>query len=107
MYLQTDVLLLAGMFEKFIKTCLEYYKLDPCHYFSSPGLRWDPMLKMTGVELELISDISMYLFIEKRIRGGISYICKRHSKIEDCDSNKKKEIHHVLGCKQFIWLWYE
>ena len=48
------------------------------------------MLKMTGVELELISDINMHLFIEKGIRGGISYICKRHSKIEDCNSNKNK-----------------
>ena len=47
------------------------------------------MLKMTGVELKLISDINMHLFIEKGIRGGISYICKRHGKIEDCDSNKK------------------
>ena len=49
----------------------------------------DAILKMTGVELEFISDINMHLFIEKGIRGGISYICKRHSKIEDCDSNKK------------------
>ena len=64
---------------------------------------------MTRVELELISGINIHLFMEKGIRGGISYICKRHSKIEDCDSNKKKkkEIHHVLGCKQFIWLGYE
>ena len=100
-------LYLKDVLEKFVKTCLEYYKLDPCHYFSSPGLSWDAMLKMTGVELELISDINMHLFIEKGIRGGISYICKRHSKIEDCDSNKKKEIHHVLGSKQFILLDYE
>ena len=91
LYLKTDVSLLADVFEKFIKTCLEYYKLDPCHYFSSPGLRRDAMLKMTGVELELISNINMHLFIEKGIRGGISYICNRHSKIEDCDSNEKKE----------------
>ena len=41
---KTDVLLLADVFEKFISTCLEYYGLDPCHYFSSPGLRWDAML---------------------------------------------------------------
>ena len=45
------------------------------------------MLKMAGVELKLISDINVHLFIEKGIRGGISYIAKRHSKIEDCDSN--------------------
>ena len=52
------------MFEKFIKTCLDYYGLDPCHYFSSPGLIWDAMLKMTGVKLDLILDIDMHLFIE-------------------------------------------
>ena len=46
-----DVLLLADAFENFIDTCLKFYKLDPCHYFSSPGLSWDVMLKMTGVKL--------------------------------------------------------
>ena len=90
LYLKTDVLLL-DVFEKFIKTCLEYYKLDASHYFSSSGLSWDAMLKMVGVELKLISDINVHLFIEKGMRGGISYIAKRHSKIEDCDNNKKKK----------------
>ena len=51
-YLKKDVLLLADAFEKFIFTCLRYYDLDPCHYFSAPGLSWDAMLKMTGVMLE-------------------------------------------------------
>ena len=50
LYLKTDVLLLAYVFKKFIKTYLNYYGLYPCHYFSSPGLSWDAMLKMTGVE---------------------------------------------------------
>ena len=45
-YLKKDVLLLADVFEKFIDTCLKFYKLDPCHYFSSPGLSWNAMLKM-------------------------------------------------------------
>ena len=54
--------------------------IDPCHYFSSPGLSWDAMLKMTGVKLEKISDIDKYLFIEKGLRGGISYIAKRYAK---------------------------
>ena len=80
LYLKTDVLLLADVFEKFIETCLNYYGLDPCHYFSSPGLSWDAMLKMTRVKLELISNIEMHLFIEKGMRGGISYIVKRHIK---------------------------
>ena len=80
LYLKTDVLLLCDVFEKFINTCLNYYGLDPCHYFSSPGLAWDAMLKITGIELELVRDIDMYLFIERAMRGGISYIAKRYSK---------------------------
>ena len=58
-YLKKDVLLLADVFEKFIDTWLKFYKLDPCHYFSSPGLSWDAMLKMTGIELEKSFDINM------------------------------------------------
>ena len=64
-YLKKDVLLLADVFEKFIDTCLKFYGLDPCHYFSSPGLSWDAMLKMTGKKIEKISDIDKYLFIKK------------------------------------------
>ena len=67
-------------FEKFIDTCLKHYGLDPCHYFSSPGLSWDAILKMTRVKLETISDTDKYLFIEKGLRGGISYIAKRYAK---------------------------
>ena len=59
---------------------MKYYGLDPCHYFSSPGLTWDAMLKMTGIKLEKISDFDKYLFIEKGLRGGISYIAKRYAK---------------------------
>ena len=60
-YLKKDVLLLADD----VDTCLKFYKLDPCHYFSSPGLSWDAMLKMTGLKLKKMFDIDMYLFIEK------------------------------------------
>ena len=64
-YLKKDVLLLADVCEKFIDTCLKFYGLDPCHYFSSPRLSWDGMLKITGVKLEKISEIDKYVFIEK------------------------------------------
>ena len=64
--MKKDVLLLPDVFEKFTDTCLKFYKLVPCHDFSSPGLRWDVILKMTGVKLENLSDINTYLFIEKR-----------------------------------------
>ena len=73
-YLKKDVLLLADVFEKFTSKSLKLSKLDPSHYFSSPGLSWNAMLKMTGIKLKLISDINMHLFIEKRLREGISYI---------------------------------
>ena len=83
LYLKTDVLLLVDVFEKFVQTCLNYYRLNPCRYFSSPGLSWDAMLKMTAIKLELISDVDMHFFIEKGMRGGISYIQKRHSKADE------------------------
>ena len=54
LYLKSDILLLADVFENFRKTCLQYYKIDPCHYFISPGLSWDAILKMTGIKLELM-----------------------------------------------------
>ena len=73
-------MLLADVFEKFIITYIKRYELDPCHYFSSPGLSWDVILKMTDVKLEKVSDIDKYLFIEKGSRGGISYITKRYAK---------------------------
>ena len=79
LYLKTDILLLTDVFENFRKTCLTYYKLDPLHYITSPGLAWDAMLKMTGINLKLITDIDMQLFIEKGLRGGISYIAHRHA----------------------------
>ena len=74
------ILLLGDVFEKFIATCLHFYGLDPCHHFSSLGLSWDVMLKVAGMRLEEIMDIDIYLFIEKGLRGGISYIAKRYAK---------------------------
>ena len=79
LYLKTDVLLLADVFENFRSTCLSHYRLDPCHYFSAPGLSWDALLRMTKINLDLISDTDQQLFIEKGMRGGISTITHRHA----------------------------
>ena len=68
------------MFESFRKTRLQYYKLDPCHYFISPGLICDGMLKMTNIKLELLTNVDMFQFIEKGMHGGASYIANRHGK---------------------------
>ena len=70
---------MVDTFEKFTFTCLKYYGLDPCHYFSAPGLSWDAMLKMTGVTLEKINDPDKYMFFEQGKKGGVSYIDKSYS----------------------------
>ena len=79
-YLKKYVLFMADVFEKFVSTCLKFYGLDPCLYFSSPALSWNAMLKMTSVKLGKISDIDTYLYIEKGLRGEVSYITKRYAK---------------------------
>ena len=71
------------MFEKFINVCLGDYGLDCCHYFSSPGFSWDAMLKFTGIKLEKIDNIDVHLFLEKEMRGGVSYISKRYSESDE------------------------
>ena len=91
MYLKSDVLLLADVFESFRKTCLQYYKLDPCHYFTSLGLSWDLMLKMTDIKLELMIDVDMYQFIEKGMRGEVSYIANRYGKANNKYMKKYNE----------------
>ena len=80
LYCRTDVLLLADVFETFRKMCLRQYGLDPAHYYTSPGLSWDALLKKTGVELELLTDYDQHLLIERGMRGGISMVSKRHAK---------------------------
>ena len=78
-YLKCDVLLLTNFFEMFRATCLVHYCLDAVHYYTAPGLAWDPALRMTHVSLELITDINVYYFIENSILGGISMITTRYA----------------------------
>ena len=80
LYLKTDVLSLADVWTEFRKMSMEYYELDPSHYVSAPSLSWDAMLKMTGVRIELFTDMAMHDFTEKAKRGGISMACQRYFK---------------------------
>ena len=73
-YLKTDVLLLADVCENFRKVCLKNYHLDPAHYYSSPGLAWDAMLKMFNVSFKLMQDRDMHVIIDKSVRGGMRCI---------------------------------
>ena len=97
LYLKSDILLLADIFENFRKTCLQYYNVDPAHYFTSPGLSWDAMLKMTGIKRELMTDVDMFQFIEKGMRGGISYISHRYGKA----NNKYMKDYDSSGPSKF------
>ena len=73
------MLLLADVFENFRTTCLRHYKLDPAHYYTSPGLAWDACLKETGQQLELLHDYDMLMMFERGIRGGMTHIAQRYA----------------------------
>ena len=99
LYLKTDVLLLADVFESFRVVTMNSYGLDPLHYLTAPGLSWDAMLKMTKVELELFTEPEQLLFIEQGIRGGVSMISNRHSKANNAylpDFDPEEETKYIV-----------
>ena len=92
LYVQSDTLLLADVFENFRDKCIEIYELDPAHFLSAPRLAWQACLKKTRVNLELLADIDMLLMVEKGIRGGIFQATHRYARannkyMNDYDKN--------------------
>ena len=80
MYVQSDTLLLADVFENFRNKCIEIYELDPVHFLSAPGLVWQACSKKKGAELELLTDVDMLLMVEKGIRSGMCQAIHRYAK---------------------------
>ena len=101
LYVKSDTLLLADVFENFRKACIKTYELDPAHFISLPGLAWQACLKKTEVELELLTDYDMLLMIEEGIRGGICHAVHRYAKanniyMKDYDSSKESSYIQYL-----------
>ena len=110
LYLKSDVLLLADVFQEFRNVCLRNYDLDPAWYYTAPGLAWDAALKVSQVGLELLTDVDMLFMIEKGLRGGISMISKRYGKAnnkymgEDYDPTKpSKYIQYLDANNLYGW----
>ena len=98
LYVQSDTLLLANVFENFRKACIKTYELDPAHFISLPGLAWQACLKKTGVDLEFLTHYDMLLMIEEDIRGGICHAVHRYAKANNeymKNYDKSKESSHI------------
>ena len=101
LYVRSDTLLLANIFENFRQSCLKNYELDPAHFVSLPGLAWQACLKKTNVEIELLTDYDMLLIVEEGIRGRICHAIQRYAKannkyMKDYDRKKKSSYIQYL-----------
>ena len=109
LYVQSDTLLLADVFENFRNKCLEVYELDPGHFLSLPRLTWQACLKKTNIELELLIDYDMLLMVEEGIRGGICHSIHRYAKtnnkyMKDYDKNiKSSYIQYLDANNLYSW----
>ena len=97
-YVRSDTLLLADIFENFRQSCLKNYELDPAHFVSLPGLAWQAYLKKTNVGLELLTDCDILLMVEEGIRGGICHAMQRYAKANNKymkDYDRKKKFSYI------------
>ena len=109
LYVQSDTLLLADMFENFRGMCLKEYELDPAHFLLLSGLAWQACLKKTNIELELLTDYEMLLMVEEGIRGGICHSIHRHAKannkyMKNYNYNEESSYIQYLDANNFYGL---
>ena len=98
LYVKSETLLLADVFENFRDMCLKEHELDPAHFISLPGLAWQACLKKTNIELELLTDFDMLLMVEKGIRGGICHSIQRYAKANNKymkNYNNNEELSYI------------
>ena len=110
LYLKTDVLLLADVMENYRNICIDNYGLDPLWYYTAQGLAWDAALKISKIELELLTNPDMYLMVENGIRGGISTIMKRYAKANNpytnnFDPEKESTYIQYLDANNNLYGW--
>ena len=101
LYVHSDVLLLADVFENFRNKCMEIYEFDPAHFLTAPGLAWQDCLNMTGVESELLTDINTLLMSEKRIKGGRCDAIHRYAEAND---KYMKNYHENIESPYLMYL---
>ena len=99
LYLKTDVLLLTDVFENFRDMCLSYYGLDPVYYYTLPNFAFDAMLKLTGIEIDLVYNQEMYEMKEAGLRGGMTQTTRKkveaNNKYMGDDYDKQKESSYI------------
>ena len=83
LYVQSDTLLLADVFENFRNRCIKVYELNPDHFLSAPGLAWQACLKKTETELKLVTDFKMLLMVGQGVKGGACHAIHKYVKVNN------------------------
>ena len=103
LYLRTDVVLLANVFEAFRDTCLRHYSLDPAHFYTAPGLAWKACLKCTGIKLGLLTDPDMLLMFKRGIRGGITQAVRKYDAANNKYMGDKFDPNEDITYLQYLY----
>ena len=112
LYMQSDTLLLADLFENFRNMYIKVYELDPAHFLTAPGLAWQACLKEADVKLELLTNFNMLLMVEEGIRGGMCHVVHRYAKannkdMKNYDEKEESSYTQYLDANNLlVFYWY-